>query len=95
MLFVFFLVVGFATKNAGNAETWKYGIAFPGPPIPPKDEKTGEAYSWESIIPFLRNRFQSTQFRHRAAGDVLVHENLHSAPTVSRGVISSSASDAA
>ncbi len=37
-------------------ETWKDGIAFPGPPIPPKGEKTGGAYSWESIIPFLRNR---------------------------------------
>ncbi len=42
----------FATKNAENAETWKDETAIPGPPIPPKGEKTGEAYSWESITPF-------------------------------------------
>ncbi len=26
----------FATKNAGNAETWKVGIGFPGTTHPPK-----------------------------------------------------------
>ncbi len=38
---------------------------------------------------------QPAQFLNRSAGDVLIHENLHSEPTVSRGVTCSSASDAA
>src|SRR6266545_3674265 len=38
---------------------------------------------------------ETAKFLNRAAGDVLVHENLHSVPMASNGVTSSSAREAA
>ncbi len=47
---------GICHKERRERREWEGQDRLPMSTHPPKNEKTGEAYSWESIIPFLSNR---------------------------------------